>query len=155
MMILIAHRGLVEGPNKDIENHPDQILSALHLGYDCEIDVWYDNDDWYLGHDAPQYKINERFLLNHKNSFWIHCKNEEAFAKLNEYFPLLNYFWHDTDTYTFTCKGIPWIYPGKRLLSNGICVLPELHYNLDEEIMSFDCLGFCSDYVSTLQKHLT
>lgn len=121
MMILIAHRGLMEGPNKEIENHPDQIMSALDSGYDCEIDVWYD-DGWHLGHDEPQYKINVDFLLKNKESFWVHCKNEEAFAKLNEYFPLLNYFWHDTDTYTFTCKGIPWIYPRYALACKCVCI---------------------------------
>jgi hypothetical protein len=74
-MILIAHRGLVDGPNKEIENSPEQILTAIDLGYDCEIDVWYD-DGWYLGHDMPQYKTDAKFLLKNKESFWIHSKNE-------------------------------------------------------------------------------
>jgi len=52
-MKLIAHRGLTQGPNKELENKPEQIISALDQGYDCEIDLWTVNSDFYLGHDAP------------------------------------------------------------------------------------------------------
>ena len=154
-MILIAHRGLIDGPDKKIENEPNHIISTLNQGYDCEIDLWYHDDEWYLGHDLPQYKISENYIFNNKDSFWIHAKNEDAFSKLNDFYPMFNYFWHDTDTYTFTSKSIPWIYPGKKLLRNGICVLPENNHSLDETIITFDCLGFCSDYVSVIQKHFT
>ena len=43
----------------------------------------------------------------------------------------LNYFWHDTDTYTLTSYNIPWIYPGKKLMKTGVCVLPELFMELN------------------------
>ena len=38
-MKLIAHRGLFNGPNKELENNPDQIEKAWNLGFDCEIDL--------------------------------------------------------------------------------------------------------------------
>ena len=46
-MILISHRGNLEGPS-DLENHPAQIKKVLDLGYDCEIDVWYEFGEFYL-----------------------------------------------------------------------------------------------------------
>jgi hypothetical protein len=54
---LISHRGNVNGPNADKENHPDYIIQALQLGYNVEIDVWYTNNNWYLGHDNPVFEI--------------------------------------------------------------------------------------------------
>ena len=53
-----------------------------------------------------------------------------------------HYFWHEEDDYTITSKGIFWVYPGKTLIKNSICVLPELSsYN------DFNCLGICSDFI--------
>ena len=61
-MKLIAHRGLTDGPNAELENNPEQIHKSLSAGYDCEIDLWYVNGELYLGHDEPQYAINRDFL---------------------------------------------------------------------------------------------
>ena len=63
-MIYIAHRGLFQGPDKEKENHPDQIRKALKKRYDCEIDVWWKSDGWWLGHDEPQYKVDSSFMDN-------------------------------------------------------------------------------------------
>jgi hypothetical protein len=56
-MKLIAHRGLVDGPNATTENHPDQIKTAWSLGFDCEIDLRVVDGKLWLGHDEPQYQI--------------------------------------------------------------------------------------------------
>ena len=61
-MKLIAHRGLFNGPNKELENNPDQIEKAWNLGFDCEIDLLIIKKQLFLGHDNPQYKINHSFL---------------------------------------------------------------------------------------------
>ena len=39
-MIYIAHRGLTNGPDKELENHPEQIKRAISQGFDCEVDLW-------------------------------------------------------------------------------------------------------------------
>jgi hypothetical protein len=65
-MKLIAHRGNINGPNKEKENNPDYIFTALKLGYDAEIDIWYINNKWYLGHDNPVFEIKYNFLLDPK-----------------------------------------------------------------------------------------
>ena len=38
-MILISHRGNVNGRFEDWENKPEYINDALNLGYDVEVDV--------------------------------------------------------------------------------------------------------------------
>ena len=60
-MICIAHRGNINQVDKDRENSPDYITEAVLAGYDVEVDAWYKNNQWWLGHDEPQYKINIRY----------------------------------------------------------------------------------------------
>jgi hypothetical protein len=78
-MIKISHRGNINGRINERENSPDYIIEALKLKYDCEIDVWYKDDSFYLGHDKPLYKVDKSFLIDKK--LWCHAKNIEA---LNE-----------------------------------------------------------------------
>ena len=67
-MRLIAHRGLMYGPNKEIENHPDTIEEAWANDFDCEIDIWRCDGKWFLGHDFPQYEVPNYFLMTN-NTF--------------------------------------------------------------------------------------
>lgn len=139
-MKLIAHRGNINEPNPQKENHPDYISEAVQLGYDVEIDVWLIDNKWYLGHDNPQYEIKYTFLLDFR--FWLHAKNGDAFNELvnNDY---VNTFWHTTEDWILTSKKYIWTYPNKKLFANSICVLPELGFigNIKE------CHGICSDYI--------
>lgn len=141
-MNLIAHRGNINGPNPEKENHPDYINKAIKSGYDAEIDVWLVNNKFFLGHDDPTYEIKYHFLFN--SQFWLHAKNGEAFSELikdkNYDF---NLFWHTTEDWILTSKGYIWTYPNKKLYSKSICVLPELGYNGDLK----ECYGICSDFV--------
>ena len=57
-MIRISHRGNIDGIEPDTENSPEQIKKALDLGYNVEVDVWKTGDEIYLGHDAPEYKVD-------------------------------------------------------------------------------------------------
>ena len=43
-MVLISHRGNLEGKNIELENDPTYIDSAIEKGFDVEIDLWVDND---------------------------------------------------------------------------------------------------------------
>lgn len=141
-MILISHRGNIIGNNKTFENHPEYIVSTLNLGYDVEVDLWYTNNNFYLGHDFPQYLINFDFLNDYKNKLWLHCKNVESICFLSEINHNLNFFWHETDTLTITSKGYLWVYPGKQPIKNSISVLPELN---DDDITQ--SIGVCSDFI--------
>ena len=142
-MKIIAHRGLVDGPNKKLENEPSSIMIALDMGFDVEIDVNYCNKRWMLGHDAPVHPVDIEFLL--QPGLWLHVKNLAAMLALSTYD--VNYFWHQEDDYTLTSKGYIWTYPGKQLTHKSVCVLPEWQ---DTKLINLPkhCYGICSDYVS-------
>lgn len=139
-MILISHRGNLEGKKEKLENHPDYIEEAKKKGFDVEIDVWFIKNNFFLGHDEPQFRVDSKFLEDQK--LWCHSKNSDALKELSK----LNchFFWHNTDDYTITSKGFIWIYPGKPILKNGICVMPEKIKNIN-----IDCRGICSDFIKS------
>ncbi len=140
-MILIAHRGNINGSIPDRENNPNYVMEALEKGFDVEVDVWYDGNDFWLGHDSPTYKIQETFLANSR--IWCHAKDLDTLQKMLEN-SRIHCFWHQTDDYTVTSKGIIWAYPGKPTGKNTVCVMPDP----SEPLVLFDeCLGICSDFI--------
>lgn len=143
-MKYIAHRGLFNGPDVNLENRPEQIKIALAKRYDCEIDVWKVKDEWFLGHDRPDYKVNEWFL--HQQGLWLHCKNLDALHALKG--SGLNYFWHQEDDFTLTSYHYIWTYPGKHLTNNSIAVQPEARDDWWQWTLSCkDVAGVCTKYV--------
>lgn len=148
-MKYIAHRGLLTGPDRSKENTVKQIDLALTKGYDCEVDVWFQNDKWYLGHDGPEHKIGIDYLVENRLRFWIHAKNSAALFELSK-LNYMHYFWHDTDDYTITSLGMIWVYPGKELSKYSICVLPERNIPNIQDARNLNCYGICSDYVETI-----
>ena len=75
-MLLIAHRGNVSGPRTEFENNPIYIDKAIELGYDVEIDVWFVNNKLFLGHDEPQYKIDDEATLTSERYIWTFPNKE-------------------------------------------------------------------------------
>lgn len=144
-MKLIAHRGLFNGPDVNLENRPEQIELAISQGYDCEIDLTVVNNSLYLGHDFSDYHIEPVFLEKYKNNLWIHAKNLDALYWLSS--TDYNYFWHQNDDFVLTSHKYIWSYPGKELRSNSIMLMPEWN-TLDIDIHNLGCYGICSDYVS-------
>lgn len=139
-MLWISHRGNLDEPRPDLENTPEYIEFALWEGWDVEIDVWFVNNELHLGHDYPIVKMPEWYLDN--SHFWFHCKNVEAL----QYFRRLSrvkYFWHQTDDYALTSNKKLWTYPGKKLVTGAIAVLPEQGYDGN----LWDCHAICTDYV--------
>jgi hypothetical protein len=146
-MKLIAHRGLIDGPDKNLENLPGQILLSLQAGYDCEIDIRYIDSKWMLGHDNPDYEIPFEFL--EQAGLWIHAKNLEALYQLEK--TNLVYFWHENDQFTLTSNKFIWTYPGKELTDKSIMVCPEMIDPKLESTVSAKCFGICSDYLLKIQ----
>jgi hypothetical protein len=148
-MILISHRGNINGKNIERENHPDYIDEAIELDFDVEIDLWTINNNFYLGHDKPQYNISLKWIEQRLHKLWIHCKNIPAlecaqwFTDRND----LNYFWHEEDTVTLTSKNYIWAYPGKQPIKSSIAVMPEIN---NDDITQ--CIGICSDYIEKYKK---
>ena len=142
-MVLISHRGNINGPFESWENKPTYINLAISKGYDVEIDVWYIDGILFLGHDKPDYDIDFRWFRDRIEKLWIHCKNIDALNYFKNCGYELNYFWHQVDDVTITSKGYFWTYPGKKLTNNSIAVMPEIKEFIDIEI-SF---GICSDNI--------
>lgn len=149
-MILISHRGNINGRMPESENRPDYIDNTLRLGYDVEIDVWGIDGELFLGHDEPQYPIDFDWLHQRGEHLWIHCKNIEAllyFSDIDYSVKLFNYFWHENDTVTLTSENWIWAFPGKQPINGSIAVMPEI-YNDDVS----EAAGVCSDYIEKYKK---
>ena len=147
VMILISHRGNINGKNPSRENSPLYIKAALALGYEVEIDVWYVDGKWWLGHDEPTYETSAEYLKTKRGRhFWCHAKSIET-AHQMWLETGINYFYHQTDDITLTSKNYLWTFPGKRPLTpRSIAVLPE-HTDWTEEELE-GCAGICSDFIS-------
>jgi hypothetical protein len=156
-MIVISHRGNIEGSNKDTENNPHQVESVIKQGYDCEIDLRVDGGNFFLGHDEPKYKISIDWLMTYQNSLWIHCKSFMALTQLINYRVELNFFWHESDDFTLTSHGYIWTFPGKNLGSRSIAVLPEKTLDLNSLCPEnfINLYGVCTDFPQKIRTFLT
>lgn len=125
------------GKIPDRENHPSYIQVAIDAGYDVEIDVWCVDGKFLLGHDNPQYSIDDLWLETRSHLLWCHAKNKEALQKMLEL--KLHCFWHESDRFTLTSKAVPWCFPNN-YQPNGITVV----FGCDTSVR--DVLGVCTDY---------
>ena len=141
-MILISHRGNINGKFDSFENEPTYIDKAISEGYEVEVDVWYKDKMLWLGHDNPDYGIDFRWFRDRISKLWVHCKNVEAVLYFKECGYDINYFWHEEDTLTLTSHNYLWVYPGKQPIEKSIAVMPEI--NNDD---FSKCLGICSDFI--------
>jgi hypothetical protein len=124
-------------------------MKTLDEGYECEIDLWVIDNNFYLGHDEPQYNVNLDFIKMPK--LWIHAKNLDAFYWLTQSNLELNYFWHQTDDFTLTSNNYIWTYPGLPLTSRSVMVLPEQNDPKLDNLPKI-CYGVCSDFVEKIKK---
>jgi hypothetical protein len=136
-MKIISHRGNLNGPNSITENSVLAINTALYKGFDVEIDVWFKNGKWYLGHDKPNYQIDESFLENKK--LWCHAKNLDALNLMLKN-KKIHCFWHQNDDFTLTSKNYIWTYPYKDTRYNSIIVL------MKKQKIPKKIFGICTDF---------
>ena len=156
-MRIIAHRGLTNGPDDLLQNHPLQVIKAIEQGFDAEIDLWFDKGRWYLGHDTMSHEIPPAFLTN--QHLWIHCKNLPAFYNLKRFGTKVNFFYHDSDKVVLTSNGNVWTYFGlpETMDPQAICVMPEVTYSWTEiELMvrSGKWAGMCTDWPIRIRELL-
>ena len=121
-MVLISHRGNIDGKNIEFENQPNYIDNAIKLGYDVEIDIWYLEGRLFLGHDTPHYIVDIHWLENRS--------------------PQFNYFSHDVDMGVLTSHNYIW---STNLYDRGILVLPEVFGKEPFE----GTIGICSDVIES------
>ena len=144
-MILISHRGNIDSKKPALENSPNYIVNYIEKGFECEVDVWYVDNKLFLGHDNPQYPLEQPLLDTYSKVLWLHCKNIDAisyFISIDRVGKKYNYFWHEKDTVTLTSKNYIWAFPGKQPIKESIAVLPEI-FNEDISKVS----GVCSDFI--------
>lgn len=153
-MIIISHRGNLEGPQSCIENHPESIASALSLGFDVEIDLWMTEEmHLYLGHDHHEYRIDLAWLEKRKRSLWVHCKDLASLEYFATSLSGYNFFFHQKDDYTLTSKGFVWVYPGKSPPKNSVVVLPEIETDwLHRLPITRNIYGVCTDFPTALKQ---
>lgn len=156
-MKLIAHRGNTNGPDKKQENKREYLEEAMSNGYDVEIDLWKKDQFLYLGHDFSQYQISIKWLVQHKDKLWIHCKNQKSLELMSNNKINFNYFWHESDKHTLTSKGYIWSYPGQPYSLKSVIVMPEkedlLKFYCNDKIVNvkeYNCYAICSDYVGRM-----
>lgn len=145
-MILISHRGYSDGEDPEVENSPESIQRLLDFGLHVEIDVWYIDGDYLLGHDNPKYQIQEVFLL--QEGLWCHAKNRDALERMLS--SGVHCFWHQEDDYALTSKGYIWAYPSKETGGkNTVLLFPERYPEID--VTKYDFI--CTDYVNKYSKN--
>lgn len=159
-MRLIAHRGLMYGPNIELENTQAQIELALNHNFDVEIDLWYhtyqpSNPNWYLGHDKPTTQVSLEWLTTLPlNKVWFHAKDIATLAQLKRETWPVHYFFHENDPAVLTSSGYIWTYPGRMLTDQSIMLLPEVTGMTHVEMFARTVKGICSDYVVEIYNKL-
>lgn len=163
---IIAHRANLNGPDPKTENTVEAIKACQMYGIDVELDVWYINGRYYLGHDAPNVEFD---LLNfewQQKRIWqgsdeprikafFHAKTIETLHELlSLQIDMYDHdcFIHDKDEATLTLNRNIWTYPGKRLYNRrSIAVMPEYQpyeYRnyVTKRFLDNTIYGVCTDF---------
>lgn len=144
-MKFIAHRGNVNGKCPERENNIEYILEAISQGFDVEIDLWFRNNKFYLGHDNLNNKITIKFLKKYSELLWCHAKDIITFNKLLKY-DEINCFFHQNDRCTLTSKKQIWTHTNENILTErSIFLIFEKKINVK---ISKNIYGICSDNIS-------
>ena len=148
---LIAHRGLVDGPNKSLENKFSEIKRMVVGRQTCEIDVWFVHGTYFLGHDAPMESIDLAYILDYKDYLLIHAKNVEAFSSFcflrSHGGHDLHFFYHSNENVVFSSRGIVIPYPGETIYPGMMHMMPESA----TPKANYGPVAICSDYINPVQ----
>lgn len=155
--VIIAHRGLIDGPDLFVENKQKTIEKAISLGFMVECDVRWVEDSFYLGHDYPDQPLSLDFILINAKQLVLHCKNYEALVeliKLNRGHSVgPDFFWHCSDSYTLTWKGLIWAYPEEQVShTDTVCLLPELETDMLAYLKQHKPAYVCTKYANKLKE---
>jgi hypothetical protein len=127
-MIIISHRGNLDGRIPDRENTVSYVDEALAKGFDVEIDVRFRDEKLWMGHDYPDEKIDMEWLDANRKKLWVHCKDLESILYLRR-IPLgVHYFGHANDPFVLTSRGFLFCIPREDLTETCVMVMPE-HFN--------------------------
>lgn len=150
MIHIISHRGNLNGSIPEKENRPSYIDCAIQLGYDVEVDIRLINEEFWLGHDYSQYKIDLNWINLRKNKLWFHCKDQHSVIKLLELGSDYKFFCHKNDDYVLTSNGYIWVHDLNSKITEK-CIIPLLSKS---DILSYKNdkpKYICTDYVNELK----
>jgi hypothetical protein len=145
-MIIISHRGNIDGSKPECENNPTYIQQALDQGFDVEVDVWYVDGKFFLGHDAPTYLVEPSWFQG--KALWCHAKNREALEEMIVSSYGITCFWHETDKMTLTSDGFLWMYPGNHSRLGITVWLGKPEGDIPQ------MRGVCTDYAKEWRTHV-
>jgi hypothetical protein len=162
-MKIISHRGNLNGSKPERENSPSYIDTAISMGYDVEIDVRYIDREFYLGHDAPEYKVSFKWLDMRRAKLLIHCKNIDAAHVLSwgYCFDVLSWgycfhiFSHQDDPYVLTNQGYLWVHDVCLSLKTETTIIPFFDVEKRDKVVdNLHVYACCTDEVLLVQKML-
>jgi hypothetical protein len=145
-MIIISHRGNLNGIEQNRENNPEYIDECINLGFDVEIDLRMKNNKLFLGHDFAQYEISIEWLLERKNNLWVHVKEYAALQVIIDYKNQLRFFCHESDKYTLLSNGLIWCHDLSNVMNNN-CIIPLLSLEQVKDYNQYNFYAVCTDYV--------
>ena len=148
----ICHRGNLERKELAKENNPDILDTRIADGYDVELDVWYKNNELFLGHDNPEYPITFEWLMQSSKKY-IHTKDASTLEYLllrcgkEGYNP--NIFYHTGEHYSLTTRNHIIVLPGQEILEGSVNMMPEMSPTPKDTRQAF---AVCSDSLSNFSK---
>lgn len=152
---LIAHRGLLEGPSKKLENDinliKDNIKKYPYLINELDLRI---GEKIFVGHEVTDEYIEPEFLIENTKNLILHIKQIDPNATksikyLNLLYDKCHLYSHDADDFAITNNGWIWLHPRLGIVPNTICVMPETFISLSSlEFSSKIHLlsGVCTDY---------
>jgi hypothetical protein len=149
----ICHRGNIVGPVKECENNFGILIQRTLQAYSVEVDIWYHENNLWLGHDKPEYKVSLDWLVSDKQRL-IHAKDgktlEYLLGEAGKRAIDIHLFYHTEEDYVLTNKGLVICYPGKPLLEGSVCMMPERASYKVEDLQR--CYSICSDRKASAEK---
>jgi len=142
-MKIYSHRGNLSGKDSQ-ENEPAFIKQCLAGGFHVEIDLWFIDNKYFLGHDEPTYRIDidefdhEEVIFHLKTPHLPLLRRADAFAIEN-------------DPYVLTLRGLLWMNYGQTPGVRSVMCSPELvGHSLGVEAfvrtIAGRAAGLCTDY---------
>lgn len=139
-MIIISHRG--NDNDFPANNHPHLIEQSLAKHGWVEADVYLQDGYLWLGHDGPEYGMDDDWFVKHQNGLILHAKHGPAANYLSQ--TNLHWFGHDEDCFVATSKGWLWCYPDNPMFG-GIVVHTGYSQQVLEKFRKLGVRGVCTD----------
>ena len=148
-MLLISHRGNVNGRIPSLENTVPYLKEAVDQGFMVEVDVIEYQGSLYLGHEieecSKRLTLEDVDSIGHKNIIF-HAKNVRAASSLTNWKEILHFFGHSNDDFVASSQGLIIAHSRLGYAHNTVCMLPEIHGLHKNELKG--CSGICSDIIS-------